>query len=105
MSDQPNVTAPILQVVPRLEVSDVASAHAPFLYIDGAPAWAYNTGIIGVTLEAIRLMTGEQQPRQERVVVAHLRMSIPAAQALKAAIDGALFAAMPTAGGGDQKPN
>jgi hypothetical protein len=41
----------------------------------------------------------------DSVVVAHLRMSVPAAQMLKAAIDNALLLAAPVAGAPGGKAN
>jgi hypothetical protein len=39
-----------------------------------------------------------QTTTRDRVIVAHLRMSAPAAMALKAALEGALLLAAPVAG-------
>ena len=51
--------------------------------------------------------TPGQTVSTDRVIVAHLRMNIPAALALKAAIEGALLLATPAAGasGDAPKPN
>ena len=111
MSDQTNVKPPV-EIIPSVagEISAVASAHAPFLYFDNAPAFGYLNGIVRITLEAGRDMpTPGQTVASDRVIVAHLRMNIPAALSLKAAIDGALLLATPAAGtpdqSGDLKPN
>jgi hypothetical protein len=77
-----------------LTLSDSASAHAPFLYFEDAPAFGIMSGIVRITLEAGRLYTSNQGVvMQDRIVVAHLRMNIPAALALKRAIEGALLLA------------
>ena len=111
MSDQTNVKPPV-EVIPSVagEVSAIASAHAPFLYFDNAPVFGHINGVIRITLEASRDIPapGRQQTvASDRVIVAHLRMNIPAALALKAAIEGALLLAAPTAGasGDASKPN
>ena len=110
MSDKTNVQPPV-EVIPSVagEVSAIASAHAPFLYFDNAPVFGCFDGVVRITLEAVRTMpTPGQTVSTDRVIVAHLRMSIPAALALKAAIEGALLLAAPTTAGasGDaSKPN
>lgn len=75
----------------------IRSAEAPFLYFENASAYGHLSGVIQVTLEAAGLIpTTEGQPATfERVIVAHLRMNIPAAKALRSALDGALFLASP----------
>ena len=87
MSEKTDVKPPV-EIIPSGvdQISAIASAHAPFLYFDRAPTYGANHSILNVTLEA-----------DSRVVVAHLRMSVPAALSLKAAIEGALLMAQPTA--------
>ena len=111
MSDDTNVKAPV-ETIPGVEggISGIASAHAPFLYLDIATNFGCNNGIVNVTLEAVRYMSTGPKITLDRVVVAHLRMSIPAANSLKAALDGALLLASPAAGspaspGGAPRPN
>ena len=71
-----------------------ASAHAPFLYFEDATVSGHTNGVIGITLEASRMIAADQgQVHKERVIVAHLRMNIPAALSLKRAIDAALLLA------------
>jgi hypothetical protein len=72
------------------QISAVASAHAPFLYFQASPTYGCLNGIIQITLEASRLLIVDGLPVTDRVIIAHLRMSVPAANALKASIDGAL---------------
>ena len=82
--------------------------YAPFLYFDNAPVFGCFNGVVRIMLEAVRTMpTPGQTVSTDRVIVAHLRMSIPAALALKAAIEGALLLATPAAGasGDAPKPN
>jgi hypothetical protein len=103
MSDNSNVSPPVVEVIPSRvdEIAALASAHAPFLYFDRAPTFGYNHGIVNITLEALRFMAVGQTPTRDRVVVAHLRMSVPAAMALKAALEAALLLAAPAAGAPD----
>jgi hypothetical protein len=112
MSENTNVPPPV-EIIPSQAdgISAIASAHAPFLYFDGAPTFGHNHGIINITLEALRYMSVANKPTRDRVIVAHLRMSIPAALSLKAAIEGALLLARPAGGrqtspsGAPPKPN
>jgi len=79
-----------------LPFSEGGSAHAPFLYFEEVPAFGHVNGVIRVTLEAVRLYSvtpGELTT--DRVLVAHLRMNVRAALALKAALEGALLLAAP----------
>jgi hypothetical protein len=97
MADDPNPKSPV-EVIPSVQggISAIGSAHAPFLYFEDASAFGHLNGIIRVTLEASRIFpTGAGQVGIDRVIVAHLRMNIPAALSLKAAIDGALLLANP----------
>jgi hypothetical protein len=99
MSDNPLPSAPVWIIPSRAdEISALASAHAPFLYFDIATTFGYNHGIVNVTLEAIRFMAVGEPTTRDRVVVAHLRMSVPAAAALRTALDNALLMGAPTAG-------
>jgi hypothetical protein len=112
MPENSDVQPPV-EVIPSVagEISAIASAHAPFLYFEDASAFGHLSGIIRVTLEAARIIPapGNRGVVTDRVIVAHLRMNIPAALSLKAAIDGALLLATPAAGTPDQsgelKPN
>jgi hypothetical protein len=113
MPENPDVKSPV-EVIPSEagEISAIASAHAPFLYFEMASAFGHANGIIRITLEAARIMPAPGNPQAaviDRVIIAHLRMNIPAALSLKAAIDGALLLATPAAGtpdqSGDLKPN
>ena len=93
MSDHP--TGQLPRVVPP-DLSEIGSAHAPILYFDDVPTFGHGNGIIRITLEAVRLHTSNLgEVARDRVVVAHLRMSIPTALALRDAIEGALLLANP----------
>jgi hypothetical protein len=75
-----------------------ASIHAPFVYFDNAPTYGLQGNVACITLEANRMISVGADPgpvHMDRVVVAHLRMSINAAASLKAAIDAVLLAAAP----------
>lgn len=79
-------------------ISAIGSAAAPFLYFENAPAFGTMNGIIKVTLTATRDMpVTNGQIASDHVAVAHLRMNVHAARALKAALEGALLLASPTA--------
>ncbi len=78
-------------------ISASGSASAPFVYFEQASAFGHLHGVVRVTLEAMRIYpspTG-QGVLADRVVTAHLRMSVQAAQSLRAALDGALLLAAP----------
>jgi hypothetical protein len=100
MSEKASVPTPV-EAIPSVNggVSAIASAHAPFLYFEGAPTFGHLNGIIRVTLEATRDLPTGQHPSAtvgtDRVLVAHLRGNIQAFLALRAAIDGALLLANP----------
>ncbi len=97
MTDKPDTPPPTPASGPaRSVLSDSASANAPFLYFEDASAIGHLQGVIRITLEASRLLsTAENHLEIERVIVAHLRMNIPAAIALKKAIEAALLLATP----------
>ncbi len=99
MADEPT-EKPLVEVLPTREgdYSAIASANAPFIYCDGAAVFGHYAGVIHVTLDAVRRMpvADNNSPASDRVITAHLRMSIPAAMSLKNALDGALLMALPT---------
>ena len=87
---------PVPREVPPLAVR--ASDNAPFVYFEEAPSFGHYNGVIRVTLEAARLHSEHPGTvTTERVVVAHLRMNVAAARSLKAALEGGLLLANPTA--------
>ncbi len=97
MADDPNPKSPV-EVIPSIQggISAIGSAHAPFLYFEAAPAFGILNGVVQITLEAQRIFpTESDSPAIDRVVVGHLRMNVPAALSLKAAIDGALLLETP----------
>jgi hypothetical protein len=70
----------------------------PIIYFDNAPSLSHLNGVIGITL----VVTGNVPGPNETVgkiasVVAHLKCNIPAALALKSAIESALLLAQPAA--------
>jgi len=94
MSDEPGGGSPVLPA--SLPFSESGSAHAPFLYFEAAPTFGHASGVIRVTLETTRLYAvAPGQVTSDRVVVAHLRMNIPATRSLIAALQGALLLANP----------
>lgn len=82
---------------PLLKISESGSAHAPFVFFDEAPTFGYSNGVLKITLAADRIYPGKNagEVGSDHVVVAHLRMNVAAAIALKNAIDGALLLARP----------
>ncbi len=93
---------PSVEQVPGVAggTSALASAAAPFIYFDLVPNFGLNNGVANVTLQAVRFHpTEEGGVVADRVTVAHLRMSFPAVQALKAAISGIELLAQPASGG------
>jgi hypothetical protein len=99
MSQNTSVSSPVVEILPSVQggVSAIASAHAPFLYFENVPAVGHLNGIIRVTLTASRDMPipGADAPGTDQVVVAHLRMNVPAAIALRTSLDAALLLATP----------
>ena len=78
-------------------LSGPASANAPFLYFENAPAFGTMNGIIKITLTATRdVPLANNKLASDHVIVAHLRMNMAAARALKAALDGAILLASPS---------
>jgi hypothetical protein len=90
MQDDPNLR-PAEIVVP---VSD--TAHAPFIFYEGAPAFGFTNGVVNITLSANRTLIGPNGVINEQIVVAYLRGNIQAALSLRDAIDKALLLAAPT---------
>jgi hypothetical protein len=86
MSEKDAPAVPV-EAIPSVQVglSGLASAAAPFLYF------------IKVTLTATRdLPQANNKIASDHVVVAHLRMNMAAARALKAALEGAILLASPS---------
>jgi hypothetical protein len=96
MPDEPGIP-PQVEVIPSRQgtVSAIASSHAPFIFFDNAPTYGFRDGVANITLEALRFSGVGDQVLVDRVVVAHLRMSYPALQYLKAAINGIELIAAP----------
>ncbi|HVC60639.1 MAG TPA: hypothetical protein VND19_09805 [Acetobacteraceae bacterium] len=97
MAEKPDINTPV-ETIPSVQrgISAIASAHAPFLYFETAPAFGHVNGIIRVTLAASRdIPLPPTSVGSDSVIVAHLRMNITAAHALKAALEGALLLAAP----------
>lgn len=79
------------------ELSLPASAAAPFIYYDVASTYGFANGIANITLEASRALSIDGKIVTDRVIVAHLRMSLQAALGLRAALNGIELLAMPKA--------
>jgi len=97
---------PPVETIPSTEasISALASAHAPILYFEEVPVFGHFQGLIRMTLTAARILpTEDEKVAIDYAVVAHLRMSIASAHALKEAIEKALLLAAPAAG--PEKPN
>ena len=82
---------------PEVNISDAGSAQAPFLYFERASAFGHFEGLVRITLESQRILPHASGGgvTVDRVVNAHLRMSVPAAQSLQRAIESALLMLTP----------
>jgi hypothetical protein len=68
----------------------------PVVYFDGVPSLSHLNGIIGVTLVVTGTVpSSDGNIIQVASVVAHLKCNIPAAMALRGALDSALLLAQP----------
>lgn len=68
----------------------------PVIYFDGAPGLSHLNGIIGVTLTVTgNVPTADRSVTSVAAVVAHLKCNIPAAIALREALNSALLLAEP----------
>ena len=97
MADDPNPKPPV-ETIPSVQggISAIGSAHAPLLYFEEASAFGILNGVVRITLEAHRIFPTEGEAAAvDRVVVAHLRMSAPAAMSLKASTEGVLLIEAP----------
>ena len=99
----PDKTIPIsvIEAIPSYNggISAIASANAPVLYFEAAPAIGHLHGIIRITLTTERLLpVGANTLGKDHVVVAHLRMSTQAALNLKGALESALLLQQQPAG-------
>lgn len=105
MSDKSDEKPPV-EVIPSYQgdVSAIASAHAPFLYFDAAPTFGFNEGVVNITLDVRRNMPSGTTVVWDRVVIAHLRMTVSGAHSLLGALNGALLLASDAAGS-PEKPN
>jgi hypothetical protein len=74
----------------------LSSVPMPIVYFDAAPSLSHLNGVIGVTLTVTgNVPTADGNIIQVASVVAHLKCNIPAARALRAALDSALLLAQP----------
>ena len=82
---------------PEVNISEAGSAQAPFLYFERASAFGHFEGLVRITLESQRILPHASGGgvTVDRVVNAHLRMSVPAAQSLQRAIESALLMMAP----------
>jgi hypothetical protein len=84
------------------ELNLAASANAPVVFFDVVTNAATSNGIVSVTLDAYRhLAPCEGDLLIDRVVVAHLRMSIPAARNLFEVLNKVMLAVAPAHGEAD----
>ena len=97
MTDETDKLPQLVERVPSRvgEVSAIASGNAPFIYLDLASSSHYYDGVIGVTLEALRRVPIGDKVGIDRVLVAHLRMSVEAAKNLRAALDNTIALSEP----------
>lgn len=92
MTDKPVSQSPI-----SLSLDKEASALVPFVYFDFATCYGVgSTGSVAhITLEVVRALNVDGKLVNDRVVVAHLRMSAAGYSQLKTAIDGINLLAQP----------
>lgn len=64
----------------------MASANAPFIFVENVPTFGVRDGIVNLTLESIRHHNVGGNILADRVIVAHLRLTLPAFAHLKAAL-------------------
>lgn len=86
---------------------EVQMSPLPLLitYFEHAPSFSHLNGIIGVSLTVGSVVpAGSSQTRTVASVVTTLKCNIPAAMALRDALNGALLLAQP-AGNTDEKPS
>lgn len=97
MAEKTDPSTPVSQEVAGMQLSEIGSAHAPFLYFEEASAFGFINGVVRITLEATRTVPSGEGTGviNDRVITAHLRMNIPAALSLKAALNGVLLLANP----------
>jgi hypothetical protein len=78
------------------EVIPLQPTPMPIVYFDGVPALSHLNGIIGITLTVTGgVPTADEGVTNCAAVVAFLKCNIPAAVALKGAIESALLLAAP----------
>jgi hypothetical protein len=97
MAKSPNPSH--VETIASVERGISTMANAPFIYFDNAPAYGLLNGIGQVTLEAGRIFWADAPSKvaTDRVLVAHLRGSLPAIKRLRAALDGIILMAEPKA--------
>ena len=72
---------------PREVATMLGSAQAPIIYVDIVSMFgASSPGVMGFTLEAYRSMALPSGPHNDRVAVAHIRLSEEAMQSLRNAL-------------------
>jgi hypothetical protein len=97
MADNPDTHPPVVAI-------PVSDAHcAPFIFFENVAAFGHTNGVISLTLSANRTLIGSNGTViNKQIITAHLRGNIPAAIALRDALNQALLLATPVAEG---KPN
>ena len=88
MADEPKVPPPV-EEFPGVAggTSAVASANAPFIFVNAVPNFGFNDGIACLTLEAHRYNSINEQVLIDRVIVGHLRLTRSAFAHLKNAVE------------------
>jgi hypothetical protein len=60
-----------------------ASAYAPFIFADMAGTWGVDSGIVGLSFEAVRHTSVGEKVITDSVTVLHLRMSLKGMRQLR----------------------
>lgn len=76
-------------------LSSSGSDAAPIIFFDSSSAYGYNEGVVMISVEAVRMISGapDDKPIIDRVVVAHLRTTVSGAITLRDALNNALLMA------------
>lgn len=90
MAEVADKPAPVIvEQIPSVEggVSAIGSSNAPIIFLDGVATMGHYNGIAHLCLTALRFLHHPSGAKSDSVIVAHLRMNIPALKSLKDAIE------------------